>query len=161
MRWGSGHPAADLVDAAISVFRRLVREHPALFRITFQRVLPEFTPGPELVATRARALARLRAKVGRLDAAGQLGDTTIDEAVFSFQALCEGCGNVELRGNALPLLPGGGEEAMWQSAFTRLVRGFAGPTTPIGGSPHQRRHEARQSRPGARSPGQAPKGRRR
>src|SRR5687767_7849957 len=46
-------PVADLIDAAVSVFRRFVREHPALFRVTFQQAVPRFLPGPELVAARA------------------------------------------------------------------------------------------------------------
>lgn len=118
-------PAADLVDAAVTVFRRFVVEHPALFRITFQRQVPGFTPGPELLAARRRSYARLVAKVARLGAAGQLGGRTTEEALLQFQALCEGLGNFELRGDTMRILPAGGEETAWHDAFETLVRGFA------------------------------------
>ena len=117
-------PAHDLVEAAVTIFRPFVRERPGLFRITFQRVVPDFDPGPELVEARRTALLRLRQKVARLEASGQLGDTSVDAALLQFQALCEGLGNFELRGDALRLLPKGGEEQAWRMAFTNLVRGL-------------------------------------
>lgn len=120
-------PAGDLVEASVQVFRRLVCDHPALFRITFQRLVPGFEPGPELLAAREVALARLLAKVRRLETAGQLGRKPLAEAVIEFQALCEGLGNLELRGTTMRMLPEGEEEAAWRAAFTSLVRGFAAP----------------------------------
>src|SRR5512145_1746368 len=47
-------PATDLVDIGTLVFRRLVREHPALYRIAFQRIVPGMDAGPELAATRQK-----------------------------------------------------------------------------------------------------------
>ena len=41
-------PVADLIDVGLLVFRRLVREHPALYRIAFQRIVPGLEAGPEL-----------------------------------------------------------------------------------------------------------------
>ena len=35
-------PAADLVDVGLLALRRLALEHPALYRIAFQRVVPRF-----------------------------------------------------------------------------------------------------------------------
>ena len=49
-------PVADLVDVGGVVFRRLVREHPALYRIAFQRIVPGLRAGPELTEARERAL---------------------------------------------------------------------------------------------------------
>lgn len=117
-------PARDLIEAGVTVFRPFVRQHPALFRITFQRVVPDFTPGPELVAARDAAFRRLLAKVERLRAAGKLGDLPVVRAAAEFQAVCEGLGNQELRGATLRLLPAGGEEEAWRSALTTLVCGF-------------------------------------
>jgi AcrR family transcriptional regulator len=118
-------PACDLIEAAVSVFRPFVLDHPSLFRITFQRAVPRFEPGPELVEARASSLRRLQQKVGRLGPAGQLGSTPLEDAVIQFQALCEGLGNFELRRDALRLLPPGAEEDGWRRAFTNLVRGFS------------------------------------
>lgn len=122
-------PAHDLIEAAVTVFRPFVREHPALFRITFQRIVPGFTPGPELLEARRTSYGRLAAKVARLGDARQLGGRPVEDALVQFQALCEGFGNFELRGDTMRILPAGGEEDMWRAAFTTLVRGFA--ATPV------------------------------
>ena len=117
-------PATDLVECGVHVFRPFVCEHPALFRITFQRVVPGFEAGPELVAARESAFARLIAKVQRLEPAGQLGATPVARAVVEFQAMCEGLGNHELRGSMMGMLPPGAEEDAWRGAFTTLVLGW-------------------------------------
>ena len=39
-------PAADLIEMGVSVYRRLVLEHPALYRIAFQRIVPDVRAGP-------------------------------------------------------------------------------------------------------------------
>ena len=40
-------PVADLVAVGVPVFRSLVLEHPALYRIAFQRIAPNFPPDPK------------------------------------------------------------------------------------------------------------------
>ena len=40
---------ANLVAVGVPVFRSLVLEHPALYRIAFQRIAPNFPAGPEVV----------------------------------------------------------------------------------------------------------------
>jgi AcrR family transcriptional regulator len=118
-------PAADLVDIGVLVVRRLVREHPALYRIAFQRVVPGMEAGPELTAARQRAWHQLVGKVERLEAAGLLGDRSAAEAAVAFNAMMEGLGNAELRGAVLRLLPEGSEEETWRTALATLIRGFA------------------------------------
>src|SRR4029453_6869079 len=73
----SNDPAAALVEIGVSVFRRLVLEHPALYRIAFQRIVPGFRAGPELTEARERSLSGLLAKVQRLADAGQLGSPSL------------------------------------------------------------------------------------
>jgi len=121
-------PVADLIAVGVPVFRRLVREHPALYRIAFQRVVPGLDAGPELVATRQRAWNQLVAKVARLEPAGLLGGKPAPEAAVEFNAMLEGLANAELRGAVLRLLPEGSEEEMWQSALATVVRGFGAAT---------------------------------
>lgn len=126
-------PVRDLIEASIDVFRRFVLDHPDLFRVTFQRQVPGFEPGPELLEARRTSYARLAAKVARLEPIGALGDLGVDDALLQFQGLCEGLGNFEMRGDTMRILPDGGEEEAWRSAFTTLVRGFAvrrGETPP-------------------------------
>jgi AcrR family transcriptional regulator len=113
-------PAADLVDAAVRVFRPFALAHPSLFRIVFQRqgaspqVLQRFAPSA------AEALRSLRDRVGRV-----LGATPnsreVVEATIGFHALCEGLAALELRG----ILPAGAEERLWHEATTALVAGAA------------------------------------
>ena len=121
----SDDPAADLVDVGVLVVRRLVREHPALYRIAFQRVVPGMDAGPELTAARQRAWKQLVDKVERLEAAGLLGGKPPAEAAVEFNAMMEGLANAELRGAVLRLLPEGSEEQTWRNALATVVRGFA------------------------------------
>ncbi len=120
-------PAADLIECGVRVYGALVRQHPALFRIAFQRVIPFETPGPELVAARASSMARLEAKVARLEEADQLGGRSTAQALLEFEALCEGLANLELRGSVLALLPDQDVDDSRRAAFATLVRGFATP----------------------------------
>ena len=117
-------PAADLLDVGLVVFRRLVHEHPELYRIAFQRIVPALTAGPELTATRQKAWEQLVAKVQRLQPAGLLGDKPPPEAAVEFIAMMDGLASAELRGAVLRLLPEGDEEQAWRDALTTVVRGW-------------------------------------
>jgi AcrR family transcriptional regulator len=117
-------PVADLVAVGVPVFRRLVVEHPALYRIAFQRIVPGFRAGPELTEARERAFAQLLAKVRRVENAGLLGHKSVPEAAVEFNAMLEGLANAELRGSILRILPAGGEECAWREALTTVVRGL-------------------------------------
>ena len=117
-------PVADLVAVGIPVFRSLVLEHPALYRIAFQRIAPNFAAGTEVVRARERALAGLIGKVERLAEADLLGEKTVLEAAVEFNAMLEGLANAELRGTILRILPTGEEERTWREALTTVARGF-------------------------------------
>ena len=121
-------PAADLVAVGVRAYRRLVLEHPGLYRIAFQRVVPGLSAGPELTEARQRAWNQLLGKVARLDAAGMLREVSVEEAAIAFNAMLEGLGNAELRGNVLRVLPQAGEEEAWRSALHTVVRGFTKTT---------------------------------
>ena len=51
-------------------------------------------------------------------------ETTVEDAAIAFNAMLEGLGNAELRGNVLRVLPEAGEEEAWRSALQTVVRGF-------------------------------------
>jgi AcrR family transcriptional regulator len=118
-------PVADLIQVGVPVYRRLIHEHPALYRIAFQRVVPGLEASPDLVATRQRAWNQLVAKVARLGPRGLLGNKPAPEAAVEFNAMMEGLANAELRGAVLRLLPEGDEEEAWRTALTTVVRGWA------------------------------------
>jgi AcrR family transcriptional regulator len=125
-------PVEDLVAVGPKVFRRLVLEHPALYRIAFQRIASGLDPGPGLTAARDRAFAGLLAKVARLEPAGLLGSKPVREAAVEFNAMMEGLANAELRGAVFRNLPEGEEERAWHDALSTLVRGFAaGPSQAV------------------------------
>jgi AcrR family transcriptional regulator len=117
-------PVADLIAVGVPVFRRLVVEHPARFRIAFQRVVPGLRPGPELAAARESAWSQLQAKVLRVEDAGLLGERSVHEAAVEFNAMLEGLGNAELRGTVFRNLPEGDEEQAWRNALATVVNGF-------------------------------------
>lgn len=117
-------PVADLVDLAVKVFRRLALEHPALYRIAFQRVVPRLRAGPELASARQRAFTQLQAKIRRAEEAGLLGRASVRDATIAFEAMMEGLANAELRGRTLPILPLGEEEQAWHRALANLFHGF-------------------------------------
>ena len=118
-------PVADLVSVGVPVFRTLVLEHPALYRIAFQRIAPGFHAGPEVTEARERAFTRLLARVQRLADAGLLGRKSVLEAAVEFNAMLEGLANAELRGTTLRILPVGEEEHAWREALSTVIRGFS------------------------------------
>jgi AcrR family transcriptional regulator len=118
-------PVADLIAVGVPVFRGLVVEHPALYRIAFQRIVPGFQAGPEVTAARQRAWTRLVAKTQRLAEGGLLRQRSATQAAVEFNAMLEGLANAELRGISLRLLPEGAEEETWYNALTTLTGGFS------------------------------------
>jgi AcrR family transcriptional regulator len=117
-------PAADLLEVGTGVFRRFVREHPSLFRIAFQRIVPGLRAGPGLTEARQGTLSRLQARIQRLEDAGLLDGKPVADATLEFNAMCEGLANAELRGGTLRLLPEGQEDRAWRDGLLTVVRGF-------------------------------------
>lgn len=113
-------PVADLVEAGARVFRRFAVEHPSLFALAVQRIAAGEHVAAGFRRAQGDALAELRRRVARLEAAGLLGGRSVADAVFEFHALCEGLAAVELRG----ILPRGEEARIWRDALSALVAGF-------------------------------------
>jgi len=126
-------PAADLITIGLDVFRRFVRDHPALYRIAYQRVVGLW-PEPDLVTTRERTFTQLQERVRRLADAGLLGHKPVLEATVELIAMFEGLANAELRGRVLPTIPAGDEEHAWQEGLATLLRGLT--TAPAPGGDH-------------------------
>jgi AcrR family transcriptional regulator len=116
-------PAADLVAIGTRVVRGLVTEHPALFRIAFQRIAG-LHPEPQLVDARERAWDQLQGRVQRLKDAGLLGDKPVPDAARELNAMWEGLANAELRGDVLRIMPRGEAERAWGEALTTVIHGF-------------------------------------
>ncbi|HEX6443556.1 MAG TPA: TetR/AcrR family transcriptional regulator [Streptosporangiales bacterium] len=117
----SDDPRSDLVDAGARTFRRLVTEHPALFRVGFGRPKADAAAGTRDAAD--RAMDALQARLVRLERAGLLPRRTVAEAAREFHALCLGLADLELRD---PLSPARSRR-MWRDALTTLVDGLTAP----------------------------------
>jgi AcrR family transcriptional regulator len=114
-------PAADLVEAGVTVFRRISISRPALYLIGVQQT----AVGPD-VASQFRPAARaaldvLESRFHRLRDAGQLADRPINEAAMQFHALCEGLTTVELRG----AIAEADAERLWREALSALLDGLS------------------------------------
>ncbi len=114
-------PAADLVDAGVSVFRRFAIGHPSLFRIGVQQTMGSPELARDFANAAGEAFAGLEARVTRVEVAGLLGGRSVRDAACEFHALCEGLAAVELRGRMMS----GEETRIWRDALTALVAGFA------------------------------------
>ena len=114
-------PAADLVEAGVTVFRSFAIGHPSLFSIGVQRTMGSPELAIEFASAAAEAFAGLEAKVTRIKVAGVLGGHSVRDAACEFHALCEGLAAVELRGQ----MTSGQETRIWRDAVTALVAGFA------------------------------------
>lgn len=122
-------PVADLIAVGTGAVRKLVCDHPALYRIAFQRIAG-LQPEPELVEARERAWVQLQGRVQRLKDAGLLGRKAVPDAARELNAMWEGLANAELRGDVLRIIPQGEEDRAWKDALTTVLRGFSAPAPP-------------------------------
>jgi AcrR family transcriptional regulator len=115
-------PAVDLVEAGVNGFRRVMLDHPALFRLGVQQA-DTLRQQAEIRGSSVRAWTVLQARVSRLEQRGLLGTRSVDEAATAFHALCEGLTALEVRG----VLSETSAERLWGDALTALVAGFGVP----------------------------------
>lgn len=115
-------PRQDLIELGVRAFRSMVSEHPARYRIAFQRVAG-LEPDAGLLEARERARVALQFRVQRLAEAGLLGVKTIPDAMLELEAMFEGLANTELRGAVLPIMATNPERA-WRAALATVLRGF-------------------------------------
>ncbi len=115
---------SDLERCGSVVYRRFALDHPSLYRIAFQRVLPDLEVTPELARAREEAFSRLELRVQRLADVGLIQEDRVRAGAVEYNAMCEGLANAELRGGTLRILPEGQEERAWTEAFQTLVRGL-------------------------------------
>ncbi len=131
-------PAADLVEAALRVFRPMAVGHPSLFRLAFLRVVPDLDVGAGTRAAAAEAFGLLTERFTRLGEAGLRGGRDARSCAVVFNALCEGMATTELR---IRGLFGTDPELAGRVAFRALVAGFASPADAS--APPRRRRVAR------------------
>jgi AcrR family transcriptional regulator len=118
-------PAADLVRAGLDAFRGFALEHPNLFRLGFERIVPGLAPAGEAGTIMVRALKALAARVQRCSDAGLLGGRAVRDVVWQFHAFCQGLASVELSGSLQHAA--GDATALWRDALGTFVAGLAKP----------------------------------
>ena len=118
-------PAADLVNAAMSAWRRTVLRHPSLYQLVFLRLVPDLELGPEFGQMAYGALGKLQALVERV-APGP----GVHERTLAWHALTEGLASMEVRGQMLDSVDA---ESVWRDALTSMVRGFE--SSDVGAAP--------------------------
>ena len=116
-------PVNDLVCSAMDGFRAFTLAHPALYRLTFDRIMTGTDTDRRVSDAGREALAHLRVRVTRAADSGALGHRNIEEVITQFHALCEGIATVELRG----MLPPNTAHRLAHDAFQALLRGMALP----------------------------------
>jgi len=127
-------PAADLVAAGVHGFRRFAIERPHLFRLTFERLPPDFIANPTVYATLIESYDALAGWIGRAQDAGVVDDRAVPELAFIYHSTCQGLATNELLRRRPP--DGSGmwantrtadPEELWEHALHALVRGLAPP----------------------------------
>jgi AcrR family transcriptional regulator len=125
----TSNPAADLVLAGVIGFRTFAREHPNLFRLGFERMVPNLSPTPDVAEIQVASIRSLHVRVLRCRDAGLLGTRGAREVTWQFHAFCQGLASVELHG----WFPDGSDpERMWRDALGTFVAGLA--TVPAAGA---------------------------
>jgi AcrR family transcriptional regulator len=118
-------PVADLIDAGATVFRGLVREHPWLYRLAFQRIATDVPLPASFEVARWGSFARLEERLAGVRAVGLLGRRDIRQAAVEFQVVCEGLANAELRGGTLRQLAPEAARRAWVDAYAAMIAGWA------------------------------------
>lgn len=125
-------PAADLVAAGVSGFRRFAVERPHLFRLTFERTQPDFTADADVFPAMRASYDALAGWIERAQAAGVVVDRPVPEIAFIFHATCQGLATNELLRERPPVGVGMWAHTrdldpieMWTRGLGALVRGLA------------------------------------
>jgi AcrR family transcriptional regulator len=115
-------PAADLVRSGVDGFRRFALAHPNLFRVAFERAVPNLTPTPEAAAIMRDALKALGERVHRCKEAGVFPKrASSKEIVWQCHAFCHGLASIELLGWLANVES---PEQLWRDGLTALVNGL-------------------------------------
>ena len=137
-------PALDLVRAGVQGFRSFAVEHPNLFRVGFERMLPNLAPTPDVASVQQLAIRALHARVLRCRDAGLLGSRSARDVTWQFHAFCQGLASVEHHG-WFP--PGDDPERMWLQALGTFVAGLAAEVPREPPLPPPRRREPLEYKP--------------
>jgi AcrR family transcriptional regulator len=125
-------PATDLVNAGVEGFRRFAIERPHLYRLTFERMEPDFTHNPTVAVTLRASYEALATWIERAQAAGVVVDRPVPELAFAYHSMCQGLASNELLRRKPPEGVGMWPNTrnadpgdLWRHGLRALVRGMA------------------------------------
>jgi AcrR family transcriptional regulator len=116
-------PGADLIGLAIDGFRAYALEHPQMFRLTFEELVPGIRLAETDRSVGAGALERLVSRAQRAAEAGVLGGRDARMAAFQWHAAVQGLTSMELS----DLMARWGIEPVtfWRDTLRALLAGLA------------------------------------
>lgn len=130
-------PGADLVAIGVQGFRRFALEHPNLFRLAFERLVPGLRRSEEDQAVALEALRELVRAVERCIDAGIIVDRAARDVAVGWHGACQGLASTELQGW---LSRDGDPVGLWEGTLEALLRGLGTPPAP---KPRARRRKGR------------------
>jgi AcrR family transcriptional regulator len=116
-------PLADLTTAALKGFRGYALEHPNLFRLVFERMIPEERLAPDDWSAGSEARDVARRLVHRCLDAGLFCNRPAELVVNEFHALAQGLAAMELQGRFRGVDP----VRVWTDAMSALLAGLMQP----------------------------------
>jgi AcrR family transcriptional regulator len=93
----SGDPVADMASSGMA-YRRFAIEHPTLYSVMFDRVVPDFVPGIEAHELASSTLGLLAERIERAMSAGALRTADPLPTAALVWATCHGVVSLELKG---------------------------------------------------------------
>jgi AcrR family transcriptional regulator len=117
----SDDPRSDLLRLGLEGFRPYALNHPNLFRLVFERIMPGVQPRPEDVIVGKEAFARLERRVRRCVEARLLPGRDSTTVAMQFHAACQGLASEELQGWMRPPMDA---EGVWEGTLAALLVGL-------------------------------------
>jgi AcrR family transcriptional regulator len=132
----SDDPAADLLNVTIHGYRRFALEHPNLYRLLFERLVPEFVVTPADFDHARASFRQIYDQIDRCIRAGLIVDRSAGSATYQWFATVHGLTSLELQGVFEPRSRG---VVVWKRTLGSLLVGLGQPLP----SPKRGQHRAR------------------
>jgi AcrR family transcriptional regulator len=114
-------PLDDLLRCGLA-YRRFALEHTTLYRVMFDRALPEFQPDDDTLAAAVETLELLAARVERVVDAGEFAPVDGLHTAATIWAACHGAMSLELKAVGPPQVDW---EQVYQQMMVVVARGLS------------------------------------
>ena len=121
----SDDPGADLINVSVRGFRRFALEHPNLYRLLFERLVPEFAVTARDFDYARPSFRQIYDQIDRCIDAGLIVDRSAGSATYQWFATVHGLTSLELQG---VFAPRSRAARVWESTLTALLVGLGQPS---------------------------------